>query len=206
MWRGPCAALHKAAYSSKLREHPVLPLGSAHPLRLVGGRAAARLLRGQGGEATPQRRSVRWLHAGAALCCLVGSMLVLCAVFARRLAESCSIRTGAGDATLESRPLWFSPSSLPSPHLRPHLRRPRLLEMSTSLSHRESAQPSLAVTAANDVGSTSAAHAATGPSPSSSRPRPPQRSPPQCNARMVVLGKGCRRVLTTGRAQFMSAI
>ena len=43
----------------KLREHPVLPLGSAQLLQLVEGRAAARLLRGQGGEATPQRRSVR---------------------------------------------------------------------------------------------------------------------------------------------------
>ena len=43
----------------KLREHPVLPLGSARFLQLVEGRAAARLLRGQGGEATPQRRSVR---------------------------------------------------------------------------------------------------------------------------------------------------
>ena len=37
----------------------MLPLGSAQLLQLVEGRAAARLLRGQGGEATPQRRSVR---------------------------------------------------------------------------------------------------------------------------------------------------
>ena len=43
----------------KLREHPVLPLGSARFLQLVEGRAAARLLRGQGGEAAPQRRGVR---------------------------------------------------------------------------------------------------------------------------------------------------
>ena len=43
----------------KLREHPVLPLGSAQLLQLVEGRAAARLLRGQGGEATPQRRPSR---------------------------------------------------------------------------------------------------------------------------------------------------
>ena len=41
------------------REHPVLPPGSAHLLQLVEGRAAARLLRGQGGEAAPQRRSIR---------------------------------------------------------------------------------------------------------------------------------------------------
>ena len=41
------------------REHPVLPLASAHLLQLVEGRAAARLLRGQGGEAAPQRRSIR---------------------------------------------------------------------------------------------------------------------------------------------------
>ena len=46
------------------------------------------------------------------------------------------------------------------------------------LSHRESAQPSLAVTAANDVGSTSAAHAATGPSPSSSSAPTPTVTPP----------------------------
>ena len=178
----------------------MLPFGSAHLLQLVEGRAAARLLRGQGGEAAPQRRSVRctpvqhsaawWAACWCCARCLRGGWL----------------RAARSERARAMRPLWFSPSSLPSPHLRPHLRRPRLLEMSTSLSHRESAQPSLAVTAANDVGSTSAAHAATGPSPSSSRPRPPQRSPPQCNARMVVLGKGCRRVLTTGRAQFMSAI
>ena len=42
-----------------LREHPVLPLGSAHLLRLVEGRAAARLLRGQDGETAPQRHSAR---------------------------------------------------------------------------------------------------------------------------------------------------
>ena len=69
-----------------LREHPVLPLGSAHLLQLVEGRAAARLLRGQGGEAAPQRRSVCCKpvqHSG--LCCLVSSLLVVCAVFARRL-------------------------------------------------------------------------------------------------------------------------
>ena len=67
----------------------VLPLGGAHLpsfLRLVEGRAAARLLRGQGGETAPQRRSVCCKpDAGAALCCLVSSLLVLCAVLARRL-------------------------------------------------------------------------------------------------------------------------
>ena len=42
-----------------LKVHLVLPFGSAHLLQLVEGRAAARLLRGQGGEAAPQRRSVR---------------------------------------------------------------------------------------------------------------------------------------------------
>ena len=67
-----------------------------------------------GGAAAPQRP----LHAGAALCCLVGSMLVLCAVFARRLAESCSIRTGAGDATLVVQPeqsTESSPAAAPAP-------------------------------------------------------------------------------------------
>ena len=42
-----------------LREHLVLPLGAAHLLRLVEGRAAARQLRGQGGETAPQRHSLR---------------------------------------------------------------------------------------------------------------------------------------------------
>ena len=42
-----------------LKVHLVLPFGSAHLLQLVEGRAAARLLRGQGGEAAPQRRGVR---------------------------------------------------------------------------------------------------------------------------------------------------
>ena len=39
----------------------MLPLGSAHLLQLVEGRAAARLLRGQGGEAAPQRQPVEQL-------------------------------------------------------------------------------------------------------------------------------------------------
>merc|ERR1711938_332276 len=55
--RGVARAL-RCAKLRVLREHLVLPLGCAHLLRLVEGRAAARLLRGQGGETAPQRRSV----------------------------------------------------------------------------------------------------------------------------------------------------
>ena len=43
------------------REHPVLPLGGAHLLQLVEGRATVCLLRGQDREAAPQRHG---------LCCL----------------------------------------------------------------------------------------------------------------------------------------
>ena len=54
-WPVRCAACAKLRV---LREHLVLPLGDAHLLQLVEGRAAARLLRGQGGEAAPPCRSV----------------------------------------------------------------------------------------------------------------------------------------------------
>ena len=89
------------------------------------------------------------------------------------MAESCSIRTGAGDATLVVQPeqsTESSPAAAPAPA--------ETLGDVNLLSHRESAQPSLAVTAANDVGSTSAAHAATGPSPSSSSAPTPTVTPP----------------------------
>ena len=56
--RGVARAL-RCAKLRVLREHLVLPLGGAHLLRLVEGRAAARLLRGQGGETAPQRHSLR---------------------------------------------------------------------------------------------------------------------------------------------------
>ena len=56
--RGVARAL-RCAKLRVLREHLVLPLGGAHLLRLVEGRAAARLLRGQGGETAPQRHRLR---------------------------------------------------------------------------------------------------------------------------------------------------
>ena len=56
--RGVARAL-RCAKLRVLREHLVLPLGGAHLLQLVEGRAAARLLRGQGGETAPQRHSAR---------------------------------------------------------------------------------------------------------------------------------------------------
>ena len=80
-WRGPYAALRKAAYAEGAS---CASTGKCAPTA-AGGRPCRRSPapwtgRG-GGAAAPQHP----LHAGAALCCLVGSMLVLCAVFARRL-------------------------------------------------------------------------------------------------------------------------
>ena len=80
-WRGPCAALRKAACAEGAS---CASFGKCAP-PAAGGRPCRRSPapwtgRG-GGAAAPQRP----LHAGAALCCLVSSMLVVCAVFARRL-------------------------------------------------------------------------------------------------------------------------
>ena len=55
--RGVACAL-RCAKLRVVRKHFVLPLRGAHLLQLVEGRAAARLLRGLGEEAAPQRRSV----------------------------------------------------------------------------------------------------------------------------------------------------
>ena len=56
-WRGPCAALRKAACAEGASG---ASFGRcAPPARLLEGRAAARLLRGQGGETAPQRHSAR---------------------------------------------------------------------------------------------------------------------------------------------------
>ena len=55
--RGVACAL-RCAKLRVVRQHLVLPLRGAHLLQLVEGRAAARLLRGLGEEAAPQRRSV----------------------------------------------------------------------------------------------------------------------------------------------------
>ena len=80
-WRGPYAALRKAAYaegaSCASTGKCALPAAGGRPCR----RSSAPWT-GRGGDAAAPQRP---LHAGAALCCLVGSMLVLCAVFARRL-------------------------------------------------------------------------------------------------------------------------
>ena len=81
VWRGPCAALRKAACAEGASG---ASFGRCAPPAAGGGpcrRAPAPWTGRGGGAAAPQRL----LHAGAALCCLVGSMLVLCAVFARRL-------------------------------------------------------------------------------------------------------------------------
>ena len=79
--RGVARAL-RCAKLRVLREHPVSSFGKCAP-PAAGGRPCRRSPapwtgRG-GGAAAPQRP----LHAGAALCCLVGSMLVLCATFSR---------------------------------------------------------------------------------------------------------------------------
>ena len=80
-WRGPCAALRKAACaegaSGASFRKCAPPAAGGRPCR----RSPAPWTWRGGGAAAPQRP----LHAGAALCCLAGSMLVLCAVFARRL-------------------------------------------------------------------------------------------------------------------------
>ena len=77
-WRGPCAALRKAACAAGAS---CASFGKCAP-PAAGGRPCRRSPapwtgRG-GGAAAPQRP----LHAGAALCCLVSSLLVVCAVFA----------------------------------------------------------------------------------------------------------------------------
>ena len=80
-WRGPYAALRKAAYAEGAS---CASTGRCAP-PAAGGRPCRRSSApwtGRGGDAAAPQRP---LHAGAALCCLVGSMLVLCAVFARRL-------------------------------------------------------------------------------------------------------------------------
>ena len=58
--RGVARAL-RCAKLRVVREHLVLPLEGAHLLQLVEGRAAVCLLRGQGGEAAPQRHGLRCL-------------------------------------------------------------------------------------------------------------------------------------------------
>ena len=80
-WRGPYAALHKAACAEGAS---CASTGKRAPPATGGGpcRRAPAPWTGRGdGAAAPQPP----LQAGAALCCLVSSMLVLCAVFARRL-------------------------------------------------------------------------------------------------------------------------
>ena len=78
-WRGPYAALRKAAYaegaSCASTGKCAPPAAGGRPCR----RSPAPWTGRGGGAAAPQRP----LHAGAALCCLVGSMLVLCATFSR---------------------------------------------------------------------------------------------------------------------------
>ena len=78
-WRSPCAALRKAACaegaSGASFRKCAPPAAGGRPCR----RSPAPWTGQGGGAAAPQRP----LHAGAALCCLVGSMLVLCATFSR---------------------------------------------------------------------------------------------------------------------------
>ena len=78
-WRGPCAALRKAACAEGASG---ASFGRCAPPATGGGpcRRAPAPWTGRGdGAAAPQPP----LHAGAALCCLVGSLLDLCATFAR---------------------------------------------------------------------------------------------------------------------------
>ena len=78
-WRSPCAALRKAACAEGASG---ASFRKCAPPAAGGGpccRASAPWAGRGGGTAAPQRP----LHAGAALCCLVGSMLVLCATFSR---------------------------------------------------------------------------------------------------------------------------
>ena len=78
-WRSPCAALRKAAggegASGASFGRCAPPAAGGRPCR----RSPAPWTGRGGGAAAPQRP----LHAGAALCCLVSSMLVLCATFSR---------------------------------------------------------------------------------------------------------------------------
>ena len=106
-WRSPCAALRKAACAEGASG---ASFGKCAP-PAAGGRPCRRSPapwtgRG-GGAAAPQRP----LHAGAALCCLVGSMLVLCAVFARRLWRCTASRGEWREARAAPRVARMAPES-----------------------------------------------------------------------------------------------
>ena len=107
-WRGPCAALRKAACAEGASG---ASFGRCAPPATGGGpcRRAPAPWTGRGdGAAAPQPP----LQAGAALCCLVGSLLDLCATFARlqwrgtASRGECGARHARRRAWPGRRPLW----------------------------------------------------------------------------------------------------
>ena len=106
-WRSPCAALRKAACaegaSGASFGRCAPPAAGGRPCR----RSPAPWTGRGGGAAAPQHP----LHAGAALCCLVGSMLVLCAVFARRLWRCTASRGEWREARAAPRVARMAPES-----------------------------------------------------------------------------------------------
>ena len=129
-WRSPCAALRKAACAEGASG---ASFRKCAPPAAGEGRAAARLLRGQGGEAAPQRRSIRctpvqhsaawWAACWCCARCLRGGFGVVLpaeasgARHARRRAwpgQSQRTRSMSQPARRERRASWHIVCMLPS--------------------------------------------------------------------------------------------